>query len=42
MATRKVGRDAGSGKFKTVAAARRDKKGSVVETIKVTRKPKKK
>jgi len=35
MATFKIGRDAGTGKFKPVDAARRDKKGSVVETIKI-------
>ncbi len=39
MATRKIGRDAGTGKFKPVKDAERDKKGSVVETIK-TGKPK--
>jgi len=33
MATRKIGRDAGTGQFKTVQAAQKDKKGSVVETI---------
>lgn len=32
--TRKVGRDAGSGQFKPVKEAQRDKSGSVVETIK--------
>lgn len=36
MATRKIGRDAGTGKFKTVKSAQKDKKGSVVETIKTT------
>lgn len=30
----KIGRDAGTGKFKTVKQAQADKKGSVVETIK--------
>ena len=30
----KIGRDAGTGKFKSVAAARRDKKGSIVQVIK--------
>lgn len=30
----KIGRDAGTGKFKTVKKAQADKKGSVVETIK--------
>jgi hypothetical protein len=39
--TRKVGRDAGSGKFKTVAAAKKDKEGSVVETVKNPPKTKK-
>lgn len=34
MATRKIGRDAGTGQFKPVVAAQTDKKGSVVETIK--------
>jgi len=29
----KIGRDAGTGKFKPVEQARRDKAGSVVETI---------
>ena len=41
MATRKIGRDAGSGKFKSIKAARNDKKGSVVETIKIAAKKKK-
>lgn len=40
MATRKIGRDAGTGLFKPVKEAQKDKKGSVVETIKVP--PKKK
>jgi hypothetical protein len=40
MATKKIGRDAGTGKFKSVEAARRDKKGSVVETINTVDKPK--
>ena len=31
----KVGRDAETGKFKTVEEARRDKPGSVVETVKI-------
>ncbi len=35
MATRKIGRDAETGKFKPVKDAERDKKGSVVETIKL-------
>jgi hypothetical protein len=30
----KIGRDAETGKFKPVADARRDKDGSIVETIK--------
>lgn len=33
--TFKIGRDAGTGQFKPVSDARRDKPGSVVETIKV-------
>ena len=40
MATRKIGRDAGTGRFKPVSADQRDKKGSVVETIKTVSKPK--
>lgn len=39
MATRKIGRDAGTGQFKTVAEAQKDKKGSIVETIKIPTKP---
>jgi hypothetical protein len=35
MATKKIGRDAGTGLFKSVKAAQKDKKGSVVETIKI-------
>ena len=35
MTTRKIGRDAGTGKIKPVKDAQKDKKGSVVETIKV-------
>jgi hypothetical protein len=35
--TYKIGRDAGTGKFKSVDAARKDKDGSVVETIKKPR-----
>ena len=31
--TFKVGRDAGTGEFKTVREAQRDKEGSIVETI---------
>lgn len=42
MATRKIGRDAGTGLFKSVKAAQRDKKGSIVQTIKIPSKPKKK
>jgi len=38
MATRKVGRDAGTGQFVPVSQARRDPQGAVVETIK-TRTP---
>jgi len=34
MTTKKIGRDAGSGQFKPVKEAQKDKKGSVVETIK--------
>ena len=30
---RLIGRDAGTGRFKSVAAARRDKKGSIVQRI---------
>lgn len=33
MPARKIGRDAGTGKFKSVKAAQKDKQGSVVETI---------
>ena len=33
--TRKIGRDAESGKFKPVKDAQKDKKGSIVETIKI-------
>lgn len=35
MVTKKIGRDAGTGQFKPVKEAQKDKKGSVVETIKV-------
>lgn len=35
MATKKIGRDAETGRFKPVKAAEKDKKGSIVETIKV-------
>jgi len=34
MTTKKTGRDAGTGKFKRVKEAQKDKKGSIVETIK--------
>jgi hypothetical protein len=37
--TRKIGRNAGSGQFIPVKEAQQDKKGSVVETIKVPKKP---
>jgi len=40
MGSRKAGRDAGTGRFKTVKEARKDKGGSVVETVK--NRPKKK
>ena len=33
MATKKIGRDAETGQFKPVKEAQKDKKGSVVETI---------
>lgn len=33
--TRKIGRDAETGRFKPVEEARNDREGSVVETIKV-------
>ena len=39
MPTRKIGRDAGTGQFKPVKDAQKDKKGSIVETIKTTPKP---
>ncbi len=46
MPTKKIGRDAGTGKFKSVKDAQKDKKGSIVETIKTPTKkvtpPKKK
>lgn len=35
MATRKIGRDAGTGKFKPVEEAKKDKEGSIVEKIPV-------
>ena len=34
MTTKKIGRDAGSGKFIPVKQAQKDKKGAVVETLK--------
>jgi hypothetical protein len=34
MAVRKVGRDAGTGQFKPVKDAQKDKQGSIVETMK--------
>jgi hypothetical protein len=40
MATRKIGRDAGSGKFMPVKKAQEHKKTAIVETIKIP--PKKK
>lgn len=40
MATRKIGRDAETGKFKPVKEAQKDKPGSVVETIKIPAKQK--
>lgn len=40
MATRKIGRDAGTGHFKPVKEAQKDKQGSIVETIKVPASPK--
>ena len=39
MVTRKIGRDAETGLFKSVKDAQKDKKGSVVETIKIPPKP---
>ena len=38
MATRKIGRDAGTGKFIPVKVAQTRKKTAVVETIKVKKK----
>jgi hypothetical protein len=35
MASRKIGRDAETGLFKPVKDAQKDKKGAIVETIKV-------
>ena len=39
MPVRKIGRDAGTGQFKPVKDAQRDKQGSIVETIKKPAKP---
>lgn len=39
MVTRKVGRDAGDGRFIPVEKARKDKEGAVVEKIKYPDKP---
>ncbi|RZT91728.1 hypothetical protein EV681_4488 [Advenella incenata] len=39
MVTRKIGRDAETGQFKPVRQAEKDKKGSIVETIKIPSKP---
>ena len=39
MVTRKIGRDAGTGQFMPVKDAQKDKKGAVVETIRVPPKP---
>jgi hypothetical protein len=39
---RLVGRDAGSGRFKTVKSARKDKKGSIVQRIPIGRPRRKK
>ena len=41
MGTKKIGRDAETGKFKPVKEAQKDKKGSIVETIKTPDKKKK-
>jgi hypothetical protein len=38
MATRKIGRDAGTGRFIPVKKAQQQKKTAVVETIKTTKK----
>lgn len=38
MTTRKIGRDAGSGRFITVKEARRRPKGTVVETLHTVKK----
>lgn len=42
MGTRKIGRDAETGRFKPVEDARRDRGGSIVETIRTVPKPKNK
>jgi len=39
MPTRKIGRDAGTGQFKPVKDAEKDKKGSIVQTFKTPSKP---
>jgi hypothetical protein len=39
MVTKKIGRDAGTGKFMSVADAQKHKKNAVVETIKVKTPP---
>jgi hypothetical protein len=39
MVTKKIGRDAGTGKFMSVADAQKNKKNAVVETIKVKTPP---
>jgi hypothetical protein len=38
MATRKIGRDATTGRFKPVAEAKRDRHGSIVETLRTVKK----
>jgi hypothetical protein len=40
MRTNKIGRDAGTGKFMPVKEARKDKNGSVIETIRTRSKKK--
>jgi hypothetical protein len=40
MTTRKIGRDAGSGRFITVKEAQRRPKGAIVETLHVVKKTK--
>jgi hypothetical protein len=39
--SRLIGRDAGTGRFKKVSAARKDKKGSIVQRIANSRRKKK-